>query len=73
MTNTSLIREFSYDYFLGMSLTREFPHDNIYCEPKIKTFIPQQIVDKSTALSNKQFLCMHLCFKIDITKIFRCL
>ena len=53
MTNTSLIREFPYDYFLGMPLIREFPHDYINFKPKIKLLIPQQIVDKSTASSNK--------------------
>ena len=51
----------------------EFPHDNINFMQKMKHFIPQQIVGKSTALSNKQFLSMHLRFKKVITKIFKCL
>ena len=66
-----LIKEFSYDILLIMHLIREFPynylnrevpHDNINLLPETKHFILQQIVNKPTALSNKQFLCMHLCF-----------
>ena len=38
---------------------REFPDENISLTLKIKYFIPQQIIDKSTALSSKQFLSMH--------------
>ena len=52
---------------------REFLNDNINFALKIKHFILQQIVDKSTALSDEQLLCMHRCFKKVITKIFRCL
>ena len=51
---------------------REFLHENISFTLEIKHFVPQQINDKSTALSNKWFLCMHLCFKNVITKIFKC-
>ena len=42
----------------------EFPHDNISFSLKIKHFIPQKIVDKSTvdkSLSNKQSLsCIYV-------------
>ena len=38
---------------------RDVPHDNINSTLKIRRFISQQIVDKSRALSSKQFLCMH--------------
>ena len=55
-----LIREFLYDYFLGMLLIRKFLHDNTNFKSKIKPFILQQIIDKSAALSSKQFSCMHL-------------
>ena len=48
---------FSHDNY------REFRHDNTYSTLKIRHFIPQKIVDKSTTLSRKQFLCMELSFK----------
>ena len=65
-----LIRKFSCDYFLGMLLIREFPHYNINLQQKIKHFIPQKIVVKSTALSNKQYLRMHLCY-MHMLNVFR--
>ena len=46
---------------------------NKHSVQEIKHFIIQQIVDRPTALSNKQFLYTHLCFKKVTAKIFVCL
>ena len=46
--------------FNTKNFSREFPHDNINSTLKIIHFILQQVVDKSTALSNKH---MDLYFK----------
>ena len=46
---------------------------NINSVEEIKHFTLQQLVDKFTALEDKQFLCMHLRFKKVIAKIINCL
>ena len=50
-----------------MTITGTSPMSNINSKLKINHFIPQQIVDESTALSSKPFWCMYLCFKKDLT------
>ena len=52
-------------------VTQRFPasYDKFYVK-KIRHFMPKQIIDKSTAFSSRKFLCMHLCFKKVIDKIF---
>ena len=79
----TLIRKFPDDYLLGMSFLSKdflittfignFPMTNINSVQEIKHFILQQKVNKPIVLSNKQFLCMYLCFKKVITKVFKCL
>ena len=67
-----MLLRYLYDYyFLDMSLCLlyrhtfnhgNFPMTNINYVQEIKHFTSQQVADKPTALSNKEFLCMYLYF-----------